>query len=330
MAWYEKTGAEHEYVLSTRVRFARNLADYPFASRMDKTSAAEIVERVRGVFPDYTYTDLADRSPGQARSLAEQHLISPDFLAVPYAHGLLEKGDNYIMVGEEDHLRIQSILSGLALDEAYRSASEACDVVEDKLKIAYDDTLGYLTHCPTNLGTGMRASVMLFLPALSMTDSMRKIAGQLSKLGLTIRGSYGEGSEGTGYLYQVSNQVTLGVSEEDTVAKLAQVVHTMIENEQKMEKTLFERQTDKIEDMTGRALGTLKYAHMLSAAEFMDLYGKVRMGLNLGCVDGVDYGTLDRLSVRVQPATLALECGVSDPAGRDKARARMVREELEK
>jgi protein arginine kinase len=328
MAWYEENGKEYKYVLSTRIRFARNLADYPFASRMDKTSADEIVERVRGVFTEYEYTDFIGLDPVKQRSFVEAHLASPDFLSSRFAHGLLTHANTYIMIGEEDHLRIQAIYPGLALDEAYKEASDACDRVEDKLNIAYDSTFGYLTHCPTNLGTGMRASVMLFLPALTITGQMDKIALQISKLGLTIRGSYGEGSDESGYLYQVSNQVTLGVSEDDTITKLKEIVSTIIESEKRMENALDEREQDKLRDLCNRALGTMKYATLLSSAEFMDLYGKVRMGLNMGYIDDVKYEELDRLSVVTQPATLTLETKCDDAAHRDKARAAQVRKEL--
>lgn len=328
MAWYDKKGSDYEYVVSTRVRFARNIADYPFASRMDKTSAQEIIEKVRNAFPDYDYTDFTDLNELSARSYVEKHFVSPNFISAAVPHGLLSKEDRYIMICEEDHLRLQCILPGLALDQAYREASEACDTAEDKLNIAYDDNLGYLTHCPTNLGTGMRASVMMFLPALTMTGTIRKIAAQIAKLGLTIRGLYGEGSSESGCLYQISNQVTLGVSEEDTIDKLKEIVSRIIENEKRTEKALDAQEHDKLCDMSCRALGTLRYATLLTSGEFMDLYGKVRLGLNMGYLKDADYELLDRLSVLVQPASLALNSDAKDADSRDRIRAKIVREEM--
>ncbi|MBQ8697053.1 MAG: hypothetical protein IJ519_04970 [Clostridia bacterium] len=191
--------------------------------------------------------------------------------------------------------------------------------------MAYDDNFGYLTHCPTNLGTGMRASVMMFLPALTMTGAMSRIAGQLGKLGLTVRGTYGEGSEESGYLYQVSNQVTLGISEADTIAKLKEIVSQIIENEKKAEKLLVERDGDKLRDRLMRSVGTLRYATMLSSAEFMQLYGKVRFALNLGYTKEMEHTTLDKLSVVTQPAMLG---AVADPRERDTLRAEKVRKEI--
>ncbi len=325
MAWYDEKGNEYNYVLSTRVRFARNLVDYPFAPRLDKTGAAEIAGRAKEAFCDYEYTDFTDMDAVTARSYAERRLVSPAFLTVKGAHGLLSKGNTYIMVGEEDHLRIQSIYPGLALDEAYAEAAGACDAAEEKLKIAYDDDFGYLTHCPTNLGTGMRASVMMFLPALTMTGAMSRIAAQLGKLGLTVRGTYGEGSEESGYLYQVSNQVTLGISEADTVEKLKEIVSQIIENEKKAEKLLTEREGEKLRDRLMRSIGTLRYATMLSSAEFMQLYGKARFALNLGYTDELEHTALDRLSVITQPAMLG---AVADPRERDILRAEKVRKEI--
>ena len=329
MAWYDESGRCREYVVSTRVRFARNLADYPFASKMDQTSAKEICERVREVFPDYEYADFTKIDSVEARSYVERHLVSPNFLSSRFSHGLLTKGNTYIMVCEEDHMRIQSIYPGLAIDEAYKDAAGACDTAEEKLKIAYDDRLGYLTHCPTNLGTGMRVSVMMFLPALHITGGMRKVAAQLPKLGLTVRGIYGEGSNESGYLYQISNQVTLGVSERDTVDKLREITEQLIESEKRAEKALAASREDALRDSTRRSLGILRYADMLTSAEYMDLYGKVRMGVNMGYRNEVTYEALDRLTVTTGPATLTLSGGSKDAVSRDKMRAAKVREELQ-
>lgn len=328
MSWYTENGNEKQYVLSTRVRFARNIADYPFASRLDQTSANEIIMKVKNVLSDYEMIDFSAIEPAAARSYVEKHYVSPNFLTVRLPHCLLVKDELYIMLCEEDHMRIQCIVPGLDFEKAYRQASEVCDQLEDKLNIAYHETLGYLTHCPTNLGTGMRASVMMFLPALTISGAIRRISAQLSKMGLTIRGLYGEGSEESGFLYQVSNQITLGISEEDALSKLKEIVDTIIDNEKKAQKALDAQNHDKLSDMAGRALGTLRYAVMLTSEEFMNLYGKLRFGLNLGCIQGVDYTALDRLCVEVQPGTLALESAAADAAGRDKARAEKVRSAL--
>lgn len=329
MAWYNESGKEREYVVSTRVRFARNICDYPFASKLDKTSSLEIIEKVKGALEGYEYVDFTSLDAASARSYMEKHFVSPNFLSVRVPHGLLMQDHMYIMICEEDHLRIQCILPGLALREAYETASEACDTVEEKLNIAYDGRLGYLTHCPTNLGTGMRVSVMMFLPALTMTGAIRKVASQLPKMGVAIRGLYGEGSEESGCLYQISNQVTLGITEEDTVSKLSDIVNRIIENEKNAQKALDIREHDKMCDMAWRALGTMKSAYLMSSSEFMNLYGKVRYGICAGYIENLPYEKIDGLFVSTQPATLALECESADAAGRDKARAAKIKKEME-
>ena len=328
MEGYVEKNNQVQHVISTRVRFARNIADYPFASRMDQTSAREIIEKVQSVLPAYEYIDFHTLDPIRARSYVEKHFVSPNFLTVRMPHGLLVKDDLYIMLCEEDHMRVQCIVPGLDFDRAFAGASAVCDALEDKLPIAYNERLGYLTHCPTNLGTGMRASVMMFLPALTFSGAIRKISQQLSKMGLTMRGIYGEGSEESGCLYQVSNQITLGISEEDTISKLKEIVDTIIENEKRAQKALDAQNHDKLHDSTSRALGTMKYAITMSSEEFMNLYGKVRFGLNIGCLKDVCYETLDQLSVAVQPATISLESSVQDAALRDKIRAEKVRNML--
>lgn len=315
-------------VISTRVRFARNLADYPFASRMDKTSAREINERVRAALPDYDYVSFDDISPLRAKAYVEEHAVSPEFLRSPYEHGLLTRGDIKIMVCEEDHLRVQCIMEGCAVTEALQSARAVCRELESKLKIAYSEEWGYLTHCPTNLGTGMRISVMMFLPALTMSGAMESLCSQLGKLGLTVRGFYGEGSEEKGYLYQISNQVTLGLSEADTASKLNGVITEITRAEERAAAALDGRDGEAIADMASRALGTLKYARLLTGEEFMTLYGRVRFGAVMGYVHGVDVAALDGLLTATRPATLALECGENaqnDSRARDRARAEKVR-----
>lgn len=329
MAWYDKSGNEREFVVSTRVRFARNICDYPFATKLDKTGAQEIIEKARGVLSDYEYIDFTSIEPNVARSYVEKHFVSPNFLLPRVPHGLLMKDDTYVMLCEEDHLRIQCILPGLELERAYETAAGVCDEIESKLNIAFDERLGYLTHCPTNLGTGMRVSVMMFLPALTMTGTIRRVASQLPKMGVAIRGIYGEGTEESGCLYQISNQVTLGITEEDTVSKLSDIIKRIIENEKSAQKALEVKEHDRMCDMACRALGTMRSAYLLTSGEFMNLYGKVRYGLCAGYIDGVDYDVLDRLFIEVQPATLALAGGTDDAAQRDKARAAKVKKEME-
>lgn len=332
MAWYNDKGADNDVVVSSRIRFARNLEDYPFASKLDPTSASEIIEKVESVFGDgWKTVDFAKLPAAEASSYAEKHFVSPEFVSgnLPRALVYDEAKGIYIMVCEEDHLRMQCILPGLSLGDAFDRLCEADDTVNASLKIAYDDTLGYLTHCPTNLGTGMRASVMLFLPALTMTKQLAGIAPQLSKLGLTLRGLYGEGSESEGCLYQISNQLTLGVTEKDAIKKLTEVVRQIIESERKSRASIRSDNADAVADMCRRAYGTLKYAELISSGEFMKLYSNVRLGIALGLVPELTFEALGGLMIDVLPATLTVRGGHElSEHERDRKRAELIRKAL--
>lgn len=337
MSWYNTNGKENDVVISSRVRFARNIADYPFASKLDETSAKEIIEKVSGVFSgsQYKLIDFAKLSPVEIRSYVEKHYASPEFAngTIPRALIIDEHNDDIIsvMVCEEDHIRIQCITAGLSLDKAFDSACEADDMLCDKLNIAYDEQLGFLTHCPTNLGTGMRASVMLFLPALTMTERIGQLSAQLSKIGLTIRGLYGEGSEADGCLYQISNQITLGLTETDTIKKLNEVIAQITKSERTLRSSIKSDSADRLTDRVCRSYGTLTNAYMLTSKEFMKLYSDVRLGIALGLLDKTDYETLGGLMINVLPATLSLNSGKDyTDTERDKARALYCRKILEK
>lgn len=326
-------GTENDVVISSRVRFARNIADYPFASRLDPTSASEIIEKVTGIFSGegYKTEDFTKISPAVAASYVEKHYVSPEFVNSSLPRVLITNQDRNleIMVCEEDHIRLQSIMNGLSLDEAYQNACYADDMLCGGLNIAYDENLGFLTHCPTNLGMGMRASVMLFLPALTMTKQIDGYAAALAKIGLTIRGMYGEGSEASGCLYQVSNQATLGMTEEDTIKKLSEVTAQIIANERKTRDAMKSDSSDRLADLVFRALGTLKYARLISSKEFLKLFAEVRLGIALGYITEIGYGELSELLVSVMPANLTIKTRreLTD-AERDRERADFIRHYL--
>ena len=335
MAWYNKDGNDKDIILSSRVRFARNLVDYPFASRMDDTSANEIIEKIESALGGaLTKRQLDNNMLLEARSLAERHIISPDFAEKKTPHALFsdDAEEVFLMACEEDHIRLQCIKSGYDLDGAYKKACEYDDILESALKIAYDSELGYLTHCPTNLGTGMRASVMMFLPALTHARKIDSLSAGLSKLGLTIRGMFGEGSSPAGMLYQISNQITLGISEENTISKLKDVVVQICELENKQRELIKEHSYDATDDKVSRSKGLLKYAKMMSSGEFMKLYSDVRLGISLGMIEDIDLVTLDTLLVEILPATLILSNSENErPTNeieRDKLRARFIRSKL--
>ena len=332
MAWYNTFGKDGDVAISSRIRFARNIADYPFVSRLSADKAREICAKTAEALGDgYTAYNFEEMKPDKALTFLEKHYVSPEFISSTTPRVLLQNGDASVsvMVNEEDHIRLQCITAGFTLDEAYKKACEADDRLSEKLNIAFDDKLGYLTHCPTNLGTGMRASVMLFLPALTMTKQIGVIIPQLSKIGLTLRGSYGEGSEAVGALYQVSNQITLGVSEEDTLKKLGEVITQLIGLERQARSAIRSDSPDDLEDRVLRSLGIMKYAKKMSSGEFMEHFADIRLGLALGIIgDGViTYEKLGEMMVLLQPATLSEESGRElDEAERDKLRAKKIRE----
>lgn len=334
MAWYHTAGRDADTVISTRVRLARNINGYPFASRLSASDANEIIEKVTAPLEasGFRRINFADLSPIEATSYVERHYVSPEFAAkeTPHTLFLMEQPGIAVMVCEEDHLRIQSILPGLALEEAYRHAQNTEMRLDEDFEFAYSDRLGYLTHCPTNLGTGMRASVMMFLPALTKGGYMSSLASQLSKLGLTVRGLFGEGSGAAGCMYQISNQVTLGVTEEETLRKLGDAVRQISESEKKARSNVSGESLERLTDKILRSEGTLKYAHLLSSGEFVQLFSDVRLGIALGIVTDVTYEQLGVLLAETMPATLTLgaESAPKSESARDRLRAQRVKKEL--
>ncbi len=332
MAWYNSNGNENDVVLSSRVRFARNIKDYPFSPILDETGASEIIEKVKNVLSELNFTDMKTKSALEKQSLVERRIISSEFALSSLPAALLSSKDftEAVMVCEEDHLRIQAILPGLALKEAYESACALDDKLDDKLTYAYSDKLGYLTHCPTNLGTGMRASVMIFLPALTKTNLLKSYVSELEKLGLTLRGMFGEGSEAKAYIYQLSNSITMGITEEETISKLESVVSRLIASERSTREKLIEKNYDVLCDRYMRALGLLKSAHIMSSGEFLKHFADVKLGVSAGLIDKISDSTLNALLVNLMPATLMLANNKEDlnDTERDKLRADMLKKAL--
>lgn len=335
MKWYEKSGNEADVVVSTRVRLARNLAEYPFPMKMSAEQRSQVEAAVKdaifssnsAIAPDFRFVSLDDISQTEAVSLVERHLVSPEFISASHGRGLLLTQDETIaiMINEEDHLRIQVMREGLDLEGVYALADRIDTLLNERLRFAYDTELGYLTQCPTNLGTGMRASLMLHLPALQASGAMRRVAASLSKLGLVIRGIYGEGSESVGALYQLSNQVTLGLSEQSAIANLKSISSQLMEQERSAREEL--SKTMEVQDQIYRSYGILQHARVLRSDEFMQLISYVRMGVACGLIPDLSYDTINSLIVQVQPATMMLTEKMT-AAERDERRARMVSEHL--
>jgi len=334
MAWYQVKGTDADTVFSSRIRFARNLAGYRFEKGLSAEDANQIIDCIGNALgADYIKTDMTALSPIKAQSLVEQHIISRDFAAKKGPRALY-RNDNKslsVMALEEDHIRLQCILPGLSLQDAYRFACECDDRLDAGLDIAFDENLGYLTHCPTNLGTGMRASVMLFLPALKGAGMIASLAHQLSKIGLTMRGLYGEGSEPSGCLYQVSNQVTLGSSEQEILHKLEEAVQSIIESERQLRRSLSGEAAARRADRIHRAEGTLRYATMISSEEFFSLYTELKLGIALGEITSLTDESLNTLLINILPATLSENTGAApqNAAERDRQRAEFIKKALE-
>lgn len=302
--WAEE--ANHDIVISTRVRLARNVNSLPFPQRMTGEERQQLVEAVcramketplgQGQYAFLWGNELAER---QKELLLEKHLISPQFAQEKQGQGLLISEDESIvvMVGEEDHIRIQSLLPGLQLTAALAGANQVDDWLEQGLDWAFDDKIGYLTACPSNVGTGLRASVMVHLPALAITGKLEQIFAALSKLGLTVRGIYGEGSQSLGHLYQISNQVTLGYSEEEIIARLETVVDQISAEENKARAWLMEQQTVKMHDLIWRAYGLASFARTLTLGEMMEQISWLRLGIDLGILDKVTKAQLNEILI---------------------------------
>lgn len=329
--WNTGAAKDLDVVVSTRIRLARNLKDYPFLPRLDETGAREIIAKVRATpaLGKYEYTDFEELPSEIATALAERHIVSSEFAAAKGPHGLLAdpKAGVYIMLSEEDHIRLQCLKPGSALEEAYNEAVKIEAAMDKSLDFAYSERFGYLTHCPTNLGTGMRASVMLFLPALTAAKEIGSLRNQLTKLGLTVRGMNGEGSGADGCLYQVSNQITLGVSEEETVRKLAGITESIVKREQTLRSSIGGEQFLRLRDSVRRAMGVMRYAELIDTKELFELYSKVRLGISFGMTDGVTYDALDGLLFTSMPAAITAEAGdaVKTPTDRDAIRAAKAR-----
>ena len=335
MAWYQVKGNNTDTVISTRIRLARNMEGYAFGRRLSDEDKRTIIHKIEGVLSGegFTMTDVAALSPVAAMALAEQHLISRQLAAAKGPRALFRHDGKslYVMAPEEDHIRLQCILPGLALREAYQMATCTEERLDEALPLAFDEGLGYLTHCPTNLGTGLRASVMLFLPALSDSGMIGSLSHQLSKLGLTIRGTWGEGTAAHGAIYQVSNQVTLGLTEEDILNKLEEAVNSIVAAERRAREAITGEAKLLREDRIHRAEGILRYATRLSSEEMFSLYKELKQGVAEGLITSLTSEDLNTLLIHTQPAMLMAregEQGLS-PAARDALRATFIKDALE-
>ena len=329
--WYLGEGEQSDVVISTRIRLARNLKQYPFPARLDTKSRLAVNEVIRKAVPasaGLRYIEMKTLTQAQIVAFAEKHVISPEFASSADGRALLLSADGElsVMLNEEDHIRLQVMLPGLALEQAYDTADKLDTAINEQVEYAFDERLGYLTQCPTNLGTGMRASVMLHLPALAATNRIGALGSTVSKLGLTIRGAYGEGTAPMGDLYQVSNQVTLGISEKAAMENLKTIVLQIAAQERAARTEMLK--TTETQDLVYRAYGILKSARLLDTREFMELISRVRFGA-VGGLLPLDAKVPNALMIAMQPANLNARAGKNLSAReRDELRAKLVREAL--
>src|SRR6516165_6768209 len=335
--WLRGTGPESDIVISSRIRLARNLAAFLFTNRASAHQKAEIEAMVRDriskleIDPGLTYVHIPGLTPLDRQFLVERQLISRELAAAegPRGVALAPQETVSLMVNEEDHLRLQVMRSGFALDEAWQDIDKVDDLLEQRVSYAFSDEFGYLTACPTNVGTGMRSSVMLHLPALVLTKQIEKVFRALQKINLAVRGLYGEGSRASGDFYQISNQVTLGKSETTILSEIREVIPQIITYERQARSTLVRETRQALQDKISRAFGTLCSATMMTSEETMDLLSSVRLGINLGLLDDLTIPTVNELFIHTQPAHLQKLMGnLLDGEERNAARARYLRTRL--
>jgi protein arginine kinase len=330
---YKDVSIDNTIAVSSRIRLARNLKGFPFPARMTTEQRKELNLKVKEALlgsntpfaKSLKYIDMANVPDTQKYAMVERHIISPEFANKSDDTAIILSDDESIsiMIGEEDHLRIQVILAGLNLKKAYDIAERIDSLLYPSLQFAFDSKLGFLTQCPTNLGTGLRASVMLHLPALENTGEIEALAGSIGKIGFTVRGMYGEGSKSAASLYQVSNQITLGLSEKNALDNLEIITGQLIEKEQNSRKNF---KNIELEDITFRALGVLQNARILTSNEMMILLSRVKLGVSMGILN-ISVSPI-KLLIEAQPFMLMQKYGIMDPNDRDIYRANMIREAL--
>ncbi len=335
--WLRGVGPDSDIVMSSRIRLARNLAEFPFIRKCtdhDRASIEAIVrDRVKDMpsLADAMYLNVSDLEAVDRQFLVERQLISREHADASGARAVAI-GDHEkfsLMVNEEDHLRIQVMKSGLDLTGCWEQIEEIDDAVESKLTYAFHPRYGYLTACPTNVGTGMRVSVMLHLPALVITRQIDKVFRSLQKISLAVRGLYGEGSQSMGDFYQISNQITLGRSEKDLIKQVGDVVPVLIDYERRARDFLVRESHKDLHDRVSRAYGILCTAQTISSEETMHLLSSIRMGINLGLIDDLEILTLNKLFIHTQPAHLQKLRGEElDTADRNIERAMYLRVHL--
>ncbi|MEY2482559.1 MAG: protein arginine kinase [Verrucomicrobiota bacterium] len=335
--WLRGEGPHHQIVISSRVRLARNLKQRAFpgwAKKAERTQILELIKPRVEELPEMqdSFSELLqDLSALEKQVLVERHLISREHAAKSVGSAVImnRRQTLSIMINEEDHLRMQSIRSGLQLKSAFKLVDKVDSTLEGKLDFAYDTRLGYLTACPTNVGTGMRASAMLHLPGLVLSEMINQVIQAVNKIGLAVRGLYGEGTEAMGNLFQISNQTTLGEKEDEIVNRLSKVIETIIEKEHDARQMLIQKKSNTLWDQIGRAYGVLTFAHAMTSKEALNLLSIIKLGVDLGAFPEDRRLPIDELFIDTQPAHLQKSSQQKlNAEERDHLRAQIIRERL--
>ena len=339
LKWYEEIVPDGDVVISSRVRLARNLEDFKFSPLLVEAEAVKLVDRVKSITTSlaeqdkrkYYSCNIQTLSDIDKAAMVERHIVSPLLAEKEQTTGLILSEDETvsIMINEEDHVRIQAIVAGMNIEGAYEIANRIDDIAYEQLKFAYDEKYGYMTSCPTNSGTGMRASCMVFLPALSAARMIQKLFEEVGRYGVTIRGIYGEGTKSLGSIYQISNQKTLGNSELEIIDNLKRIVDQVVKQERKRREYMLSLNSDEIEDQVYRAYGVLKYARNISSDDAMTLLSQLKFGLDCGLIKFDKEFNIHKMMMGVQPGSLQWTIGKNvGSIARDRARAEYIRKEL--
>lgn len=335
--WLKGTGPNSDIVISSRIRLARNLNKFPFPHWASKDDLDEVVNRTKSAMEkvDFlkksTFLKLADLDSIDKQFLVERHLMSIEHTQKTEQKAVLINDEEIIavMVNEEDHLRLQIMQSGFNLFEAWNIINTIDEALAKLLDYAYLSDFGYLTACPTNTGTGMRGSVMLHLPALVMSRQIERVLAAIAKLSFTTRGLYGEGTQASGNFFQISNQVSLGHSEDEIIENINGLIRQIIEQETQARQILLAKSKEVLEDRINRSLGILKSARIISSQETIELLSMVRLGSDLGMVKDINRRTINELFIITQPAHLQkLENKKLSAEERDLKRAELIRRKL--
>lgn len=334
MIWYKDEC--DSIVMSTRIRLARNLEKTPFPSRLKDSECAAVTEKLaRSIMnsnstlsQDFTQVRLDELSECQKQVMVEEHLISPQMVNGKDKSVLISSDRTMsIMLMEEDHIRLQVILGGEELDKAYDLANKVDDVMEEELTYAYDERFGYLTACPTNAGTGLRASVMMHLPALVITGNMDRLLQSFSGMGITVRGAYGEGTNADGDMFQISNSITMGLDEREIIERVKEVTAKIRQMEMQARELLSEKRNVEIADKVMRSYGVLKYARRLTSKEAKALLSDCLLGYNMGIIN--EKAKIPHLELMIKTSPAMISDGGTRSAGeRDVARAKLIRENI--